>query len=98
MDRILAREGVGGNSVHSESSLHVIPVLPDYRRRLDEDVYLSSSSSLPFPVDLPDLHSARQATGLSAFALTIRGSPQDTPAFRDSPVRGPPGKSVLVGT
>ncbi len=28
MDRIPAREGVSGNSLHSEPSLHVIPVLP----------------------------------------------------------------------
>ncbi len=46
MDRIPAREGVSGNSVHSEPSLHVIPILSAYQRRLDEGFYLSPSSNL----------------------------------------------------
>jgi hypothetical protein len=54
-------------------------------------------SNLPFPVDIPELYSARQTTGLPTSALTLEGSARDTQASRDPPVRGSARKPVPPG-
>ncbi len=47
-------------------------------------------------MDIPELYSARQATGLPTAALTLEGSARDPRAFRDPPSEVPPESQYLL--